>query len=49
MPEDLRTAHARTDEVVERIYIGRRFQGHTERLEKLFALSTATTAGGASA
>jgi len=34
MPEDLRVAHARTDEVVERIYIGRRFQGDTERLEK---------------
>jgi len=48
MPEDLRVAHARTGEVIERIYIGRRFQGHTERLEKLFDMYT-TTAGGASA
>ena len=38
MPEDLRTAHERNDEVLERIYIGRRFKNNTERLEKLFAL-----------
>lgn len=36
MPEDLRQAHERNDEVLERIYIGRRFKNDTERLEKLF-------------
>lgn len=40
MPEDLREAHERTDEVIERIYIGRRFKNDSERLEKLFALYT---------
>jgi hypothetical protein len=38
MPEDLRHAHERNDEVLERIYIGRRFKNDTERLEKLFDL-----------
>jgi hypothetical protein len=38
MPEDLQAAHDRNDEVVERIYIGRRFRNDTERLEKLFTL-----------
>jgi hypothetical protein len=38
MPEDLRAAHDRNDEVLERIYIGRRFKNNTERLETLFAL-----------
>jgi hypothetical protein len=41
MPADLREAHERNDEVVERIYIGRRFRNDTERLEKLFELYTA--------
>ena len=36
MPENLRHAHERNDEVLERIYIGRRFRNDTERLEKLF-------------
>ena len=36
MPADLRAAHERNDEVLERIYIGRRFKNDTERLEKLF-------------
>jgi hypothetical protein len=40
MPENLRHAHARNDEVLERIYIGRRFRNDTERLEKLFELYT---------
>lgn len=40
MPEDLRAAHERNDEVLERIYIGRRFRNDTERLEKLFELYT---------
>ncbi|QND12592.1 class I SAM-dependent DNA methyltransferase [Rhizobium leguminosarum bv. trifolii] len=40
MPEDLRAAHDRNDEVLERIYIGRRFKNDTERLEKLFELYT---------
>ncbi|UVS97401.1 class I SAM-dependent DNA methyltransferase [Burkholderia glumae] len=38
MPEDLRRAHERNDDVLERIYIGRRFRNDTERLEKLFDL-----------
>jgi len=42
MPPDLREAHERNDEVLERIYIGRRFKNDTERLEKLFELYTAT-------
>ena len=32
MPDDLRAAHERNDEVLERIYIGRRFRNDTERL-----------------
>lgn len=40
MPENLRQAHERNDEVLERIYIGRRFKNDTERLEKLFDLYT---------
>ncbi len=43
MPEDLRQAHERNDEVLERIYIGRRFKNDTERLEKLFDLYTSMT------
>ena len=38
MPADLRAAHDRNDETLERIYIGRRFRNDTERLEKLFEL-----------
>jgi len=45
MPADLREAHERNDEVLERIYIGRRFKNDTERLEKLFELYTKMTAG----
>ena len=40
MPDNLHTAHDRNDEVLERIYIGRRFRNDTERLEKLFAMYT---------
>ncbi len=40
MPDNLRAAHERNDEVLERIYIGRRFRNDTERLEKLFDLYT---------
>jgi len=47
MPTDLRAAHDRNDETLERIYIGRRFRNDTERLEKLFELYTKMTAGGA--
>jgi hypothetical protein len=43
MPADLREAHERNDEVLERIYIGRRFRNDTERLEKLFELYTKMT------
>ena len=49
MPEDLRRAHNRNDEVLERIYIGRRFKNDTERLEKLFDLYTKMTAKNGSA
>ena len=44
MPENLHHAHERNDEVLERIYIGRRFKNDTERLEKLFDLYTKMTA-----
>ena len=36
----VREAHERNDEVLERIYIGRRFRNDTERLQKLFELYT---------
>ncbi|RVU03306.1 class I SAM-dependent DNA methyltransferase [Novosphingobium umbonatum] len=49
MPENLRHAHDRNDEVLERIYIGRRFKNDTERLEKLFDLYTKMTGGKAAA
>jgi hypothetical protein len=44
MPDNLRHAHERNDEMLERIYIGRRFKNDTERLEKLFELYTKMTA-----
>ncbi len=43
MPTNLREAHERNDETLERIYIGRRFKNDTERLEKLFELYTQMT------
>ena len=43
MPENLRQAHDRNDETIERIYIGRRFKNDTERLEKLFEMYTKMT------
>ncbi len=49
MPDNLRRAHERNDEVLERIYIGRRFKNDTERLEKLFELYTKITAESAKA
>lgn len=39
----VRAAHEANDEVLERIYIGRRFKNDTERLEHLFALYTEVT------
>jgi hypothetical protein len=45
MPTNLREAHEHNDEVLERIYIGRRFRNDTERLEKLFELYTRMTIG----
>ena len=44
MPANLREAHERNDETLERIYLGRRFKNDTERLEKLFELYTKMTA-----
>lgn len=49
MPEDLRRAHEANDEMLERIYIGRRFRNDTERLEKLFELYTKMTSRKAAA
>jgi hypothetical protein len=49
MPENLRMAHERNDEVLERIYVGRRFKNDTERLEKLFDMYTKMTATAGSA
>jgi hypothetical protein len=43
MPDNLRQAHEKNDETLERIYIGRRFNNDTERLEKLFELYTKMT------
>lgn len=43
MPDNLRHAHERNNEVLERIYIGRKFKNDTERLEKLFELYTKMT------
>lgn len=43
MPENLRQAHDRNDETLERIYIGRRFKNDTQRLEKLFEMYTKMT------
>lgn len=43
MPDNLRHAHELNDEVLERIYIGRRFKNDTERLEKLFELYSKMT------
>ena len=40
---DLRAAHDRNDETLERIYIGRHFRNDTERLEKLFDMYTKMT------
>ena len=48
MPDNLRHVHERNDEVLERIYLGRRFKNDTERLEKLFELYTKMTAEAAS-
>ena len=39
----VRQAHDLNDEILERIYIGRRFKNDTERLEKLFELYTKMT------
>lgn len=47
MPANLRQAHERNDEVLERIYVGRRFRNDTERLERLFALYATAQKGSA--
>jgi hypothetical protein len=44
----LQQAHDRNDELVERIYIGRKFRNDTERLEKLFAMYADDQKGGRS-
>jgi hypothetical protein len=35
--------HEKNDDILERIYIGRRFKNDTERLEKLFEMYTKMT------
>lgn len=49
MPENLRAAHDWNDEVVERIYVGRRFRNDSDRLEHLLKMYTemVSTNGGA--
>jgi len=47
MPENLRAAHERNDEALERVCIGRRFRNDTERLEKLFGMYRRTAREGA--
>jgi len=49
MPANLRAAHERNDETLERIYLGRRFKNDTERLETLFSLYTQMTSKGTTA
>ena len=44
MPKNLHAAHEANDDVLERIYIGRRFRNDTERLEKLFEMYAKMTA-----
>lgn len=39
----LREAHDQNDEVIERVYIGRKFKSDTERLEKLFEMYSSAT------
>jgi hypothetical protein len=43
MPENLRLAHDRNDQVIEHIYIGGRFKNDTQRLETLLDLYTKMT------
>jgi hypothetical protein len=43
MPDNLKQAHEKNDETLERIYIGRRFKNDTERLEKLFKMYSEMT------
>lgn len=44
MPPNLRAAHEHNDEVLERIFVGRRFRNDTERLEELFRMYAEMTA-----
>ena len=43
MSANLRAAHDHNDEVLECIYIGRRFRNDTQRLEELFEMYTKMT------
>ncbi|MDC9700877.1 MAG: hypothetical protein PSN37_01385, partial [Alphaproteobacteria bacterium] len=47
MPGNLRRAHERNDETLERIFIGRRFRNDTERLEVLFKMYSKMKRGAA--
>lgn len=46
MPKDIAEAHEENDEVLERIYIGRKFKNDSERLESLFNRYHDRTKGG---
>ena len=48
IPSDLKRAHEKNDDLLERVYVGRRFRNDTERLEHLFALYEKMTAESAS-
>ena len=43
MPTNLKIVHEKNDEILERIYIGRRFRNDSERIQKLFELYTKMT------
>ena len=49
MPTNLRAVHEAGDEILERIYIGRRFRNDTEWLKELFAMYGEMSDGGETA
>ncbi len=49
MPENLQRAHARNEEVVDSIYVGRRFRSDSDRLEQLLRMYTETVSSGGGA
>jgi len=45
MPADLAYAHEQNDELIDRIYVGRRFKSDSDRLETLFRMYAEGTSG----